>query len=173
MYCKKRSGPRTEPCGIPDFTGTSSDASPSRTTAWVQPTKNDLIHQKVLPRTPCWESLSNSLRWLTLSKALLKSKRTRSTCLHWLSCLDRSSTWTSCINWVSHERFYRKPCCSSYNIWRMLKCLVRFYAMICSITWQSIQEGLDGVYWLLINGLIFCWLLIFGLKFYWLLIFLL
>ena len=35
-----------------------------------------------------------------------------------------------------------------------------------------IDEGLDGVYWLLINGLIFCWLLIFGLKFYWLLIFL-
>ena len=37
----------------------------------------------------------------------------------------------------------------------------------------SMHEGLDGVYWLLINGLIFCWLLIFGLKFYWLLIFLL
>ena len=38
---------------------------------------------------------------------------------------------------------------------------------------MSVHEGLDGVYWLLINGLIFCWLLIFGLKFYWLLIVLL
>ena len=30
-----------------------------------------------------------------------------------------------------------------------------------------IFEGLDGVYWLVINGLIFCWLLIICLKFYW------
>ena len=49
---------------------------------------------------------------------------------------------------------------------------ILYIALILSLQ-KSIYEGLDGVYWLLINGLIFCWLLIFGLKFYWLLIFLL
>ena len=78
MYSKKRSGPRTEPCGTPELTGTSSEDSPSKTTAWVRPTKNDFIHVSVLPLMPCWESLKSNLRWLTLTKALLKSSRTRS-----------------------------------------------------------------------------------------------
>ena len=29
MYSKKRSGPKTEPCGTPDVTGTSGEHSPS------------------------------------------------------------------------------------------------------------------------------------------------
>ena len=35
---------------------------------------------------------------------------------------------------------------------------------------ETNYEGLDRVYWLLINGLIFCWLLIFRLKIHWLMI---
>ena len=48
--------------------------------------------------------------------------------------------------------------------------IITYYYNWKSYNYKS-NEGLDGVYWLLINGLIFCWLLIFGLKFYWLLIF--
>ena len=49
MYSKKRSGPGTEPCGMPELTGTASEDSPSRTSASVRPTKNDSIHLSVLP----------------------------------------------------------------------------------------------------------------------------
>ena len=76
MYSKKRSGPRTEPCATPELTGTSPEDSLSRTTAWVRPTKNDFIHVSVLPLMPCWNSLKSNLRWLTLSKALLKVDHT-------------------------------------------------------------------------------------------------
>ena len=48
-----------------------------------------------------------------------------------------------------------------------------FYGKLLLTSLEYNCEGLDGVYWLLINGLIFCWLLIFCLKFYWLLIILL
>ena len=75
MYSTKRSGPRTKPCGTPELTGTSSEDSPSPTTACVRPTKNDFIHVRVSPLLPCWESLKNNLNWLTLSKAFLKSSR--------------------------------------------------------------------------------------------------
>ena len=32
MYSRKRAGPRTDPCGTPDVTGTLSEEVPSRTT---------------------------------------------------------------------------------------------------------------------------------------------
>ena len=59
----------------------------------------------------------------------------------------------------------------SLLIWHGLKC-TRISSPGSQLSKVSL-EGLDGVYWLLINCLIFCWLLIFGVKFYWLLIFLL
>ena len=37
---------------------------------------------------------------------------------------------------------------------------VAAYDMAYLHYYTIIYEGLDGVYWLLINGLIFCWLLI-------------
>ena len=55
MYNKKRSGPKTEPYGTPDVTGTSGEHSPSSTTAWVRPHRKELIHFNVLPLTPCDE----------------------------------------------------------------------------------------------------------------------
>ena len=100
MYNKKRSGPRTEPWGTPEVTLTSSDDSPSSTTVWVRPIRNDWIQFKVFPFTPKQESLNKSFRWFTLSKALLKSKSIKSVCFPKDSCLPKSSTrW---INWVSH-----------------------------------------------------------------------
>ena len=32
MYSRKRAGPKTDPCGTPDVTGTLSEEVPSRTT---------------------------------------------------------------------------------------------------------------------------------------------
>ena len=67
------------------------------------------------------------------------------------------------------------------RLWHFSSSLNSFFIRACAaIQWgldvcffgRTFHEGLDGVYWLLINGLIFCWLLIFGQKFYWLLIFL-
>ena len=43
MYNRKRSGPSTEPWGTPEVTLTSSDDSPSSTTVWVRPIRNDCI----------------------------------------------------------------------------------------------------------------------------------
>ena len=79
MYSKKRSGPSTEPCGTPKVTGTSDEHSPSNTTAWVQPPKKELIQLRVFPLMPQEESLKSSFKWFTLSKALLKSSKTKST----------------------------------------------------------------------------------------------
>ena len=72
--------------------------------------RNQLIHFNVLPLTPWVESLTRNFRWLYLSKALLKSSKTKSTWWPRVSCLPRSST--SWINCVSQERFSRKPCWS-------------------------------------------------------------
>ena len=52
MYTKKRIGPRTDPGGTPDVTGTSSEQSLSRTTVCDLPLRNDLIHLRVLPLIP-------------------------------------------------------------------------------------------------------------------------
>ena len=96
------------PWGTPDVTGTSDELSPSSTTAWVRPTRKALIQFRVFPFTPCWDNLNKSLEWLTLSNALLKSSKIRSTCSCSTSFLPRSSTsWISC---VSHDLLSLKPC---------------------------------------------------------------
>ena len=80
------------------------------------PNKNDFIQLSAFPLTPCCEILNNSFKWLTLSKALLKSYSTKSVCLPLMSCLPRSSTtWRSC---VSHDYFCLNLCWRSYNtVW--------------------------------------------------------
>ena len=81
MYSKNKMGPRTDPWGAPDDTGSSSELSPSRTTVWLLPTRKDSVHLSALPWTPCTCSLYRSLRGFTLSKALLKSSKIKSVCL--------------------------------------------------------------------------------------------
>ena len=80
MYKRKSKGPSTEPCGTPDVTGTSDEHSPSRTTVCDLPMRKDLIQEIVDLFTPCCCNLKSNLRWLTLSKALLKSRSIRSVC---------------------------------------------------------------------------------------------
>ena len=57
MYNRKRSGPSTDPWGTPEVTGTSFEDSPSNTTVWVCPIKNDWIHFNVFPFKPKQVSL--------------------------------------------------------------------------------------------------------------------
>ena len=71
-------GPRTEPCGTPDVTGTVADFSLSITTVWVRSDKNAWIHFRVGPQMPFLWSLSSNFCWFTLSNAFEKSSKTRS-----------------------------------------------------------------------------------------------
>ena len=78
MQMRKRMGPRKEPCGTPDVTGTVSDFSLSITTVWVRSDKNAGIHLRVGPLMPYLCSLSSNFWRLTLSNAFEKSSKTRS-----------------------------------------------------------------------------------------------
>ncbi|RMC01183.1 hypothetical protein DUI87_22274 [Hirundo rustica rustica] len=57
------------------------DAAPFTTTLWAQPSSQFLTQQRVLLSKPRADSLSWSMLWDTVSKALLKSKQTTSTAL--------------------------------------------------------------------------------------------
>ena len=137
MYSRNKTGPRTEPCVTPEDTGTSSEHPPSRRTLWLVPIKRDWIQWSVLPCLPCICILYRSFRSLTLSKALLKSSRIRSVCLPSMRDLVRSST--SSISCVSQDPRSRKPCCKSYSMLYLLKCLVKLEAILCSNDLQRIQ----------------------------------
>ena len=88
IYKRNKIGPKTEPWGTPDVTGISDDFSPSKATHWVCPSKKALIQLRFFRITPCWCSLYSNFVWLTLSKALLKSRRIRSVWWPWgeISC---------------------------------------------------------------------------------------
>ena len=67
-------------------------------------------------------------RWLTVSKALLKSCRIRSVYMPFMRDLVRSST--SSISGVSQVLRSRKPCCKSYSMLYLLKCLIKLEAIM-------------------------------------------
>ena len=69
----KRIGPRTEPCGIPDFTLAEDEYASSTRTFCDLSFKNDLIHTHVLPTSPTLLIFWRSLACETRSKALAKS----------------------------------------------------------------------------------------------------
>ena len=73
MYSRKRAGPRTDPCGTPDVTGTLSDEVPSRTNICDLLLRKASIHSTVNISTLLVLSLWISLLWFTLSNALAKS----------------------------------------------------------------------------------------------------
>ena len=52
MYAIKRIGPRTEPCGTPEETGTSSELIPLITIVCFRLSKKSLIHYRVSPLMP-------------------------------------------------------------------------------------------------------------------------
>ena len=74
MYSRKRAGPRTDPCGTPDVTGTLSEEVPSRTTICDLLLRKASIHSTVNISTWWVLSLWISLLWFTLSNALAKSR---------------------------------------------------------------------------------------------------
>ena len=79
IYKRNKIGPKTEPWGNPDVTGILDDFSPSKATHCVRLSTKALSQLGLFRVIPCWCSLFSHFVWLTLSKALLKSRRT--TCL--------------------------------------------------------------------------------------------
>ena len=69
---RKRRGPITDPCGTPEITGHGSDRKPLTITCWFLADRNDSIHCRSLPLTPCAESFVRTILWSTLSKAFEK-----------------------------------------------------------------------------------------------------
>ena len=52
MYSRKRTGPRTEPCGTPDVTHVLSDRDPLTETLCLRCERNDFIKFLVFPVIP-------------------------------------------------------------------------------------------------------------------------
>ena len=130
MYRRNKIGPRTEPWGIPRVTGISHDFSPSKATNCERPSKNAFIQLRLFQVIPCWWNLKSNLVWLTLSKALLKSRSMKSV---WRpEERPLASSPISWIKWVSQDHCSLKPCCRSYSMLWLLRCFVRFDAMMCS-----------------------------------------
>ena len=135
MYRRNKTGPRTEPWGTPKVTGISDDFPPSKATHCERPSKNALIQPRLFWVIPWWWSLTGNLVWLTLSKALLKSRSMRSVWRPEERPLASSSIgW---INWVSQDLRSLKPCCWSYSMLCLLRCFVRFGVMMCFINLQQ------------------------------------
>ena len=50
MYNRNKIGPKTDPCGTPEESGTSTEHSPlSEYNGMLLPTRNHWIHERVLP----------------------------------------------------------------------------------------------------------------------------
>ena len=122
MNMRNKIGPNTEPWGTPDVTEHSSDVKPSTTTRWVRSARNDSIHLTASGwRLQCF-SFSNSFRWETLSKALLKLSTATSAWECRFKILARS--WVVMCSWVSEDRLLRKPCWRSSRILFASRCFM-------------------------------------------------
>ena len=88
MNNRKKRGPSTVLWGTPLMTGAFSDVAPSTMTCCVWPGRNDMINPCVWPLIPLWLSFFRSLRCGTWSKALEKSRVTRSINPSLLWCLS-------------------------------------------------------------------------------------
>ena len=96
---KKENWTETEPCGMPEETGTSSELIPLIATVCFNLSKKSLFHFRVSPLMPYWWRFRRSFLRVTLSNALLKSKRIRSVCLP--ICIFLANSSTSMISCVS------------------------------------------------------------------------
>ena len=138
MEIRKRMGPRTEPCGTPDVTGTVADFSLSITTVRVWSGKNAWIHLRVGPLMPYLWSLSSYFWWLILSNAFEKSSKTRSV---WLPLWSSASS----LLWVSQDRLLRKPCWRSYSKLYLSMLETMFLVITCSSTLHRILVNQIGL----------------------------
>ena len=90
-------GPKTDPWGSPDVTGTWSDEIPSTTTDWHLSVKKDWIQDIICTGVPYCPSLYCSFKWLTKTKSLLKSSKMRSVPM----ARRLVSSPTSSMSWVT------------------------------------------------------------------------
>ena len=75
-----KSGPSTDPCGTPNCRGTAVEYLPSIQTACVRPVRYEQNHSSAVPEIPILcQNWWRSVLWLMVSKAALRSNRTRMT----------------------------------------------------------------------------------------------
>lgn len=78
MYREKSMGPRMEPWGTPQERGATDEEQFPRWTAKLLSVKYDLNHFRAVPVTPTLcSSRDKRIEWLTVLKAEVKSKRTK------------------------------------------------------------------------------------------------
>ena len=75
IQTRKRSGPRTEPWGTPEWTEAGDNSVWSTLTQKDRPVRKELIHCRSSPQTPWTCNLWRGGLWETLSNALAKSKK--------------------------------------------------------------------------------------------------
>ena len=145
---RNRIGPKTDPWGTPDNTGTGPEAWPSKTTCWVHPESHELIHLRVDPLITWQSNLCNSLLCGILSKAFANSMMIKSVCL----CPQFAApsrllmmSCTNCTNWVLQDLWLRNPCWQSASMLSKAKCVLMFLTSICSRVLQQMHVSNTGL----------------------------
>ena len=129
MYRRNKTGQRTGPWGTPEVTGISDDLA----THCEHPSKKALIQLRLFQVILYWWCLKNNLVYLTLPKALLKSRSMGSV---WRpEERPLASSLMSWISWVSQDLRCLKPCCRSYSMLWLLKCFVQLYILSHDRSW--------------------------------------
>ena len=75
MKSKKRRGPKTEPWGTPEVTGSHEENLPLTTTRWRRLVKNAFNQIKISPEIPRDSNFNSKRGWETESKAFARSKK--------------------------------------------------------------------------------------------------
>ena len=75
MYIRKRSGPRTDPCGTPDWMDSQDDSMPFKTTLCLRLLRKSDMSAQSWPSMPLLLSLNNKPSCHTLSNALEMSRK--------------------------------------------------------------------------------------------------
>ena len=110
MYKRNSIGPRLLlPCGTPHFISLCRDIVPLTEQACFLFLRYDLNQSRLFPLIPYSSSFDNSMSWLTVSKAFLRS-RNRTPFTKPLSILSNHSL-VELMSAVSVECFGRKPDC--------------------------------------------------------------
>ena len=133
IYKRNIKCPRTVPCGTPDVTLAVLDLSPSMVTCWSRCVSHASSHDRMFPFMPYDSSFFSRRLCGTVSKALLKSNMSISTCWLLSRFLAMSSVvMTSCD---LHDRLFLKRT-------RML-CLSRWFIICLNMTCSMILQGTD------------------------------
>ena len=143
IYIRKRSGPRTVPWGTPESTASSLEWQPSIITLWVLDVRKALIQSRMVPDIPQNSSLLMSLRWGTVSNALLKSSTPMSICS--LRSRRWYMSWEAMSNCDSQECLLRKPWFTGVRIPWASRCVCMCEHKMCSNSLQATQVSETGL----------------------------